>query len=89
MRDAQHRSAHNLIVAQMGTSMPAGKAKLRKDLQQAEALIRLLSKTRPGDLLDAWEELKQRGDAWHVKAHRSLQSLDPEVRELLAELLSE
>lgn len=74
---------HKLLVAQMRKAIPRSQEKARKDLDQASALIRVLAHYRPGDLADAWVELRERGPSWRQKADRSLVMLPNDVREAL------
>lgn len=77
---------HKLLVSQMRISAASSQAKARKDIEQASALIGVLSKLRPGDLADAWEEMLDRGPSWRRKAARGLLLLPAEQREWLTEM---
>lgn len=62
---------HKLIVADRrleGRDSP----KSRKDLMQAEMLISLLARDRPGDLEDAYRDAMDRGPRWRERIERSL-----------------
>jgi len=67
---------HKLIVAQRRTG--PHRAKARKDLDQAEALIRVLAEHHPFDLLDAYEAARAKGPAWDNAIGRSLKQR-PEI----------
>jgi hypothetical protein len=78
--DPTRYALHKLIVSQMRRHDDAqSQAKSRKDLDQAAALITILSKARPHDLKDLWQELCERGPSWREKATRSLASLPPRI----------
>ena len=82
--DPTRYALHKLIVSQLRRHDDAqSQAKSRKDLDQAAALITILSKARPDDLQDLWEELCDRGPSWRVKATRSLASLPPRIAQAL------
>lgn len=74
--DPTRYALHKLIVAQMRRQdVPRSAAKSRKDLDQAAALIAILSRYRPHDLTDFWQELCDRGPTWQEKATASLSML--------------
>lgn len=78
--DPTRYALHKLIVSQLRRNDDAqSQAKSRKDLDQAAALITILSKARPGDLRDLWEELCERGPSWRDNAMRSLAALPPQI----------
>ena len=79
---------HKLIVSQMRVDVPQSQAKAKKDLQQADALIRVLAADRPGELEDAWAELRERGPSWRTKANRAIAQLPPETRTIMHDLAS-
>lgn len=62
---------HKLIVSDRRKDGPDS-LKARKDLQQAELLIHILSEDRPGDLADAYTDALTRGPAWREHLGRSL-----------------
>ena len=74
---------HKLLVSQMRIDTPRSQAKSRKDLQQADALVRVLASDRPHDLEAAWREMRQRGPSWRLKADRAVAQLPGDTRNLL------
>lgn len=80
---------HKLIVSQMRIDAPQSQAKGKKDLQQADALIRVLASDRPGELEDAWRELRERGPSWRTKADRAVAQLPAETRAIMRDFTSE
>ncbi len=73
-------AVHKLLVA---ARRPAGRAKARKDLEQAALLVRVLASDRPEELQEAWEEMRARGPAWRKAADRGWKGLPPDVQDLL------
>lgn len=73
---------HKLIVSQMRSQHKRSQEKSRKDLGQAAALIEVLAEHRPGDLVDSWYELRDRGPNWRRLADRALLA-SPESRVLI------
>ncbi|MEO0325294.1 MAG: GSU2403 family nucleotidyltransferase fold protein [Myxococcota bacterium] len=69
---------HKLIVAQRRSG--ADRTKRRKDLAQAEALLRALVADQPEELGELWAELLGRGPKWRKVARASLALLDEELR---------
>lgn len=65
---------HKLIVSQRRDSIET--AKRRKDLLQAQQLIEILMEDDPDALLEAHEDLKQRGPNWNKYFRGGLNSLD-------------
>lgn len=63
-------AVHKLIVAQRRTG--PHRAKSRKDLDQAEALIQVLAEHHPYAILDAFETARSKGPAWDEAIGRSL-----------------
>lgn len=57
-----HYALHKLIISQERDL--SSTAKKRKDLQQAHALLELLSSDRPGDIPIAFETLQKHGAGW-------------------------
>ncbi|GLK77666.1 hypothetical protein GCM10008171_29200 [Methylopila jiangsuensis] len=57
----------------------------RNDIQQAGALIEVLSSQRPDDLKAVWEELNSHGASWREMASRSFDQLPPNVRAALGD----
>ncbi|MCH8167039.1 MAG: hypothetical protein IIC03_03815 [Proteobacteria bacterium] len=76
LADPQYLNIHKLLVAQRRTG--PHRAKARKDLDQAEALIRVLAEHHPFDLLDAYEAARAKGPAWDNAIGRSLKQR-PEI----------
>jgi hypothetical protein len=82
--DPTRYALHKLVVSQMRRQdIPRSRIKARKDLDQAEALIRVLAKQRPGDLEDLWRELRERGPSWRQKADAALRQLPQDIQILL------
>ncbi len=84
--DPTRYALHKLIIARLrrqDNSQSA--AKSRKDLEQAEALIGILARCRPDDLVDLWQELCARGPAWRKNATASLRMMPEWVRAALGE----
>ena len=65
---------HKLIVSQERTSTAAGKK--RKDVLQAEYLLKELEEDRPGDIEIAKDDLAKRGAAWIKKVKRACMEED-------------
>lgn len=63
-------AVHKLIVAQRREG--SAKAKAKKDLDQAEALIQVLAEDRPAELEDAFEVAMAKGQKWQRAIKRSL-----------------
>ena len=74
---------HKLIVSRRRIDTVASQAKARKDLAQAEILLRALAKDRPYELDAAWQELQGRGPAWRQMAERAKQAIPKSLREIL------
>lgn len=55
------------------------------DLDQARALIQVLSVQRPDDLKDLWQELCGRGPSWREKAMAAVRQLPEEIAQALGE----
>jgi hypothetical protein len=62
---------HRLIVADRRLDGPDS-LKARKDLIQAETLITLLARDRPGDLVEAYQDAMSRGPRWRERMEKSL-----------------
>jgi len=62
---------HKLIVADRRRD-GSDSLKARKDLMQAETLITLLARDRPGDLAEAYQDALDRGPRWRERLQRSL-----------------
>ncbi|MFC3695537.1 GSU2403 family nucleotidyltransferase fold protein [Chenggangzhangella methanolivorans] len=66
---------HKLMVAQIRRHADArSAARLRKNVQQAGALIEALARQWPGSLRDAWEKLASCGASWREKAPKASSS---------------
>ncbi|MBI5500014.1 MAG: hypothetical protein HY907_07205 [Deltaproteobacteria bacterium] len=74
---------HKLIVASRQRVAGGSPTKSRKDVEQANALIRVLAEDLPGELSLAWKALAGRGPAWRAAVASTLRRLDPEVVEIL------
>lgn len=72
---------HKLIVADRRRDGRHG-AKARKDLMQAELLIRVLAQDRPEDLLQAYTDALSRGPRWRERIKRSLNRSEVAARGL-------
>lgn len=75
---------HKLIISDRRKDGPES-LKARKDLQQAELLIDVLSEDRPSDLADAYADALARGPKWREHLDRSLRRT-PVSRERLERL---
>ena len=65
---------HKLIVSQERELMAHDK--VEKDIMQAAQVISVLTDERPGDLLLAWDEVRQWGSGWVKRATRGLSVID-------------
>jgi hypothetical protein len=72
-------AVHKLIVSRRRQE---GAAKRGKDVQQAEALLRVLAETRPHDLKQAWDEAYSRGPRWRQLLHEGLGQVNGFARDL-------
>jgi hypothetical protein len=75
---------HKLIVAQRRTG-EAGKRD--KDIQQAAALLSVLSKNRPTEIRHAWGEAEDRGKKWREALRQGLRELPQKARDLTLKTL--
>ena len=75
---------HKLIVADRRLE-GRDSLKSRKDLMQAETLIALLARDRPGDLAEAYRDAMERGPRWRERIERSLDR-SAEAREAIARI---
>lgn len=73
---------HKLIVAQRRAG--PNRAKARKDLLQAHALIEALAQDRPGELADAYEAALANGPRWRETIAASLKGAPETARRLAA-----
>lgn len=80
---------HKLIVSQLRIDSAASQAKSRKDLQQADILIRVLAADRPDELREAWTEVTSRGPSWRVKISRARRLLPAQTQALLTSLVGD
>lgn len=88
--DPTRYALHKLIVSQMRRADNQRSArKAGKDLNQAEALIRVLAKQRPDDLTDLWQELCERGPSWREMALKSLAQMPVDISRALGETRTE
>jgi hypothetical protein len=76
-------AVHKLIVSQRrrGSDNP----KVRKDLLQAEALIRILTEDRPAELRMAWQTARDNGPAWRTALDAAL-AIRPAIASHIAAL---
>lgn len=72
-------AVHKLIVSRRRQE---GVAKRSKDVQQAEALLRVLAETRPRDLKRAWDEAYSRGPRWRQLLFEGLGEVNSFARDL-------
>jgi hypothetical protein len=70
---------HKLIVSRRRQE---GAAKRGKDIQQAEALLRVLAEARPNDLKQAWDEAYERGPHWRKLLDEALGEIGGFTRDL-------
>lgn len=78
---------HKLIVADRRLE-GRDSLKSRKDLLQAETLIALLARDRPGDLAEAYRDAVARGPRWRARIESSLER-SAEARDGIARVLRE
>ncbi|WP_298253877.1 GSU2403 family nucleotidyltransferase fold protein [Bradyrhizobium sp.] len=71
---------HKLIVSRRRQE---GTAKRGKDVQQAEALLRVLAEMRPHDVRQAWDEARARGPRWRQLLDESLADVNGFTRDLM------
>lgn len=74
----QRYAVHKLIISRRR----GGNIKRDKDVQQAEALLRILVQKRPYELSDAWNEAFGRGQHWRQDLMESMTQIDSSVRDL-------
>lgn len=65
---------HKLLV--FAERKTAERAKAEKDIRQAAALIAWFSSESPGELSDAWANLRARGKGWTSRADKGLEALE-------------
>ena len=74
---------HKVLLSDLRADGAASRAKARKDLGQATALLHVLAQDRPYELEEAWEELLDRGPAWRKRALEAVRALPADVRNAL------
>lgn len=79
--DPARYGLHKLLVA---AERGPWHAKYQEDISQALSLIDWHLQRAPTDLLDAWQDLAQRGSGWMKRARQSLAAAPPEQGELVA-----
>jgi hypothetical protein len=72
-------AVHKLILSRRRRE---GAGKRDKDIQQAEALLRVLTETRPHDLKQAWDEARARGPRWRQLLDEGLSEVPGFTRDL-------
>ncbi len=77
---------HKLIVAQRRR---AGDAKRAKDLRQADLLLDVLVRGRPGGLASAWREATGRGKTWRRLAEDGLAELSDATRKAVGAVIGD
>jgi hypothetical protein len=78
---------HKLIVSTRRAQTAAPKA--RKDIEQAMALIRVMSQDQPDELARAYQEAESRGEHWRRALTRGSNRMTREVRDMLHQALAE
>ena len=79
-------AVHKLIVA---TRRAGGaRAKARKDMEQAAALIRVLAEDRPDELEDAYLDAYRRGPSWRAHIEKGVRRLPSDARQALATVVA-
>ncbi len=76
-------AVHKMIVADRRRNN-RGHTKARKDMLQAEILISTLAADRPMDLIEAYEDARNRGPKWRTRLERSLASAPAIAKQLAA-----
>lgn len=74
---------HKVMLSELRADGAASRAKARKDLVQATALLHVLAQDRPYELEEVWEELLDRGPAWRKRALQAARALPADVRNAL------
>lgn len=75
----QRYAVHKLIISRRRRG---GNIKRDKDVQQAEALLKILTDKRPYEIGEVWNEAFERGPAWRQALIESMAQIDPSVRDL-------
>jgi hypothetical protein len=79
-------AVHKLIVAARRDGASAAKA--RKDIQQATALIVIMSEDQPDELAERYAEARDRGPQWREALERGRARLSSEAESGLARALA-
>jgi hypothetical protein len=82
----QRYAVHKLIVSRRRKE---GEAKRDKDVQQAEALLKVLAEKRPYELKAAWREARDRGRTWQRLMAQGLALLSAMSRDLTLKAVGE
>jgi len=80
----QRFAIHKLIVSRRRRQ---GDAKQDKDIRQSAALLDILCKKRPYETRSAWQEAYGRGRTWQKLLTEGVNSLPPETRDKLREVV--
>ena len=78
---------HKLVVSERRVA--AFQTKKQKDISQAEQLLTVLARDRPGDLRIAWQAAAKQPDKFMTKLRSGLARLPRELREALASIAPE
>jgi hypothetical protein len=76
---------HKLIVSRRRAGIDA--SKVRKDIDQAAALLRVLVADRPAEIEDAWEALERRPPKWAALASEGMALLPEDPRTAVRRLI--
>ncbi|HED16465.1 MAG TPA: hypothetical protein ENI64_06625 [Gammaproteobacteria bacterium] len=76
---------HKLVVSQRRRS--SDNEKIKRDLTQAEQLFSVLVDGRPGDLILAYEAAGKMGGKFQVQLNSGLKLIDPEISELVKNVI--
>jgi hypothetical protein len=80
----QRYAFHKLIVSRRRTG---ASGKSDKDLQQADALLRVLTKKRPYEIRSAWEEAIRRGSEWSKLIFEGMTFLSSITRDMTLKIV--
>lgn len=75
----QRYAVHKLIISQR---RQAGSVKRDKDILQAEALLDILSKKRPYELGEIWNEAFETGPKWRKPLAEAMTKIDATIRDI-------
>ncbi len=75
----QRYAVHKLIISRRRRG---GNVKRDKDIQQAGALLKILTQKRPHELGEVWNEAFERGDKWSQALAEGMTEVDASVRDL-------